>query len=290
MAADKLEISQPALSAQLKKLEEQLGEMLFDRSKHPLELTEAGEIYLAYAQRQQNLDREFCQHMADLGNMNRGHLVIGGAAAFNISYLPKAVADFSARYPGVEIEIVDGNIPDITSRAIDGQVDIFISPPGHRDDRIRYDKLLEEKIFICVPTQWNINDELKPWRLMVGMESCPQVDFGVFKNCPFILLKEEQHMGYVMSKLFERYGYTPEKYMRVEQTMTSFGLTLAGAGISLMTESTIRNSVFKEIPALYIADQQICRREMYIAYPKQKYLSKAAKTFMEVLKGAFANS
>lgn len=292
-AADKLEISQPALSAQLKKLEEQLGTVLFDRSKHPLELTEAGEIYLMYARRQQNLNREFHQHMSDFEDMTRGHLAIGGAGAFNISYFPKAVAAFSSRYPGIEIEIVDGNIPDIATKAVDGQIDLFISPPWHQDDRVQYEKLLEESIFICVPPGWSINDELKAWRLpedMENPESFPQVDFTVFRECPFVILKEDQHIGHIMAALFRKYGFEPQKHIRVEQTMTSYGLTLAGAGISLMTESTIRNSGFKEIPALYMADTQICRREIYIAYPKQKYLSKAAKTFMGVLKDTFANS
>ena len=58
-AADRLKISQPALSSHLKKLEEALDVIIFDRSKQPLEITDAGRVYLQYAARYQALDREF---------------------------------------------------------------------------------------------------------------------------------------------------------------------------------------------------------------------------------------
>lgn len=291
-AAEKMGISQPALSAQLRKIEDQLGIVLFDRTKHPLEVTEAGEVYLTYAQRHQVLNREFSQHMADLENLTRGHLTIGGAGSFNISYLPAAVAQFSKRYPGVEIEIIDGNIPDITAKAIDGEMDLFIAPPWKRDDRLQYEALLKEKIFLCVPPEWQINEELRAWRIPTeavlqsadDQKKFPQVDFTAFREHPFILLKEDQHIGQIMAQLFAKYGFRPEKCTLAEQTMTSYSLTLAGVGISLMTESTIRSSNFREFPAFYMPDADICKREMYAVYSGQKYLSRAAGEFIRILK------
>lgn len=295
-AAEKLGISQPALSAQLRKIEAQLGIVLFDRTKHPLEITEAGAVYLEYAQRHQLLNREFSQHMADLENLTRGRLSIGGAGSFNVSYLPSAVAEFSKRYPGVEIEIIDGNIPDIMSKAIDGEMDLFIAPPRKQDDRLQYEALLKEKILLCVPPEWQINETLQAWRIPTevvlqrgsggadGEAAFPQADFRAFKDCPFILLKEDQHIGQIMAQLFAKYGFRPKKSTLAEQTMTSYSLTLAGVGVSLMTESTIRSSNFKEFPAFYMVDEEICKREMYAVYSRQKYLSRAAGEFIRILK------
>ena len=78
-AAEKIGISQPALSAFLKKLEEQLGVILFDRTKQPLTLTEAGRIYLEYAVKYEALQHEFNQHINDIEGLQRGKLIIAGA-------------------------------------------------------------------------------------------------------------------------------------------------------------------------------------------------------------------
>lgn len=292
-AAEQLRISQPALSSHLKKLENMLGTVLFDRTKQPLEITEAGRVYLDYAVKHQALSREFMQQMADIEDLKAGKLTIGGAASFNISYLPKTVAEFAQRYTGIDIDIVDGNIPEITNKALNGQLDIFIAPTIDLDDRLHYDELLQEKIFLCVPPEWKINEELTPYevtmkQILSGKYEADKddrlVDFSVFKDCPFILLKKDQHIGHTMSRLFEKYGFKPKRYVTAEQTMTSYGLTLAGVGISLMTESTIKNSNFRVCPKFYMADPIICSRKIYAVYSKQKYLSKAARIFITILK------
>lgn len=292
-AAEQLKISQPALSSHLKKLETTLGTVLFDRTKQPLETTEAGKVYLDYARKYQALNREFHQQIADIEDLKAGKITIGGAASFNVSYLPKTVSEFTQRYSGIDIEIVDGNIPEIMTKALNGQIDIFIAPTIDLDDRLQYEELLQEKIFICVPPQWKINEKLSKYEIKLkevasgkyGKEGEPEpVDFAEFKDCPFILLKKDQHLGHTMSLLFDKYGFEPKKFVSAEQTMTSYGLTIAGVGISLMTESTIKNSNFKENPKLYMADPRICSRKIYAVYSKQKYLSKAARIFMMILK------
>ena len=292
-AAEQLKISQPALSSHLKKLENLLGTVLFDRTKQPLEITEAGKVFLDYTMKYQALNREFLQQIADIEDLKAGKITIGGAASFNISYLPKTVAEFTQRYSGIDIEIIDGNIPEITNKALNGQVDIFIAPTIDLDDRLRYEELLQEKIFLCVPSQWKLNSQLSEFEISlkdiingdynkhIGGKV---VDFTAFRDCPFILLKKDQHIGHTMNRLFERYGFEPKKAVTAEQTMTSYGLTLAGVGISLMTESTIKNSNFKVMPKFYLADPIICSRKIYAVYSKQKYLSKAARIFITILK------
>ncbi len=79
LAAEKLGISQPALSSFLKKKESEIGAVLFDRSKQPLELTEAGSVYMDYLDRMSILKNEMSQNIADIEGMKTGHLTIGGA-------------------------------------------------------------------------------------------------------------------------------------------------------------------------------------------------------------------
>ena len=70
--------------------------------------------------------------------------------------------------------------------------------------------------------------------------------------------------------------------------VTSLALTMAGVGVSLITESSIRTSGLARLPKLYLADEKLCTRTMYVAYPRNKYISKAASEFIRTLKAANA--
>lgn len=283
IAADNLGISQPALSAYLKKLEEQVGTILFDRSKKPLTLTESGKVYLQYADKVDALNKEFLQQISDLQDLKSGNLTIGGASFFNVAYVPDAVAEFISRYPGVDVEIIDGKIPEISMEALNGKIDVFITPTAEDKERFSYEKLLDEKIFICVPEQWEVNRNLGK-EIRDGYPVLSRQDFEKLKDSIFILLHEDQHIGQKMNAIFGRYEFRPQHSIVAEQTMTSLALTRAGVGVSLVTESTIANSNMREYPRLYLADEDICSREMFAAYPKNKHLSRATSEFIRILK------
>ena len=298
-AAEKLDMSQPALSARLRKTEEQLGTAIFDRSKKPLELTEAGRVYLDYADRFAALERELHQQITDIEEMRKGSLTIGGASFFNVSYYPKAVGAFLKKHPGIDMEIVDGKIPEISVKAYNGSVDLFIAHPMEFDERFCYEKLFNEKIFLCVPGDWEINDELKDFEVrpetIMGRDGSdrgdmPVMDFSVLSGLPFVMLNEDQHIGTVMNGLFEKYGFEPVRCVTAEQTMTSYALTLAGVGISLITESCIRNSGFHDSPKFYLTEPELCSRDIYAVYPKNRYMSRAAREFISILKDTLSGS
>ena len=96
-AAESLGISQPALSSHLKKVESEIGTVLFDRSRQPLELTEAGRAYLEYLDRALSLEKEMEQTISDIEGLETGSITVGGAAFFNVAYLPKAVGIFARK-------------------------------------------------------------------------------------------------------------------------------------------------------------------------------------------------
>ncbi|MCQ2547133.1 MAG: LysR family transcriptional regulator [Clostridia bacterium] len=287
IAAELLGISQPALSAYLKKTESELGTVLFDRSRQPLELTETGQAYMAYLEKEAALQKELEQNLADIDELNTGRITVGGAGFFNIAYLPGTVAAFAAEYPGVEIEIVDGKVPELVTMAQKGMLDLFITPVADEPDRFVYEELLEEQIYLAVPADWEINEKLAGKAFDGEDREQPvltEEEFGCLCENTFIVLKSDQDIGRKIEALFDRYQCQPARRIIAEQTMTTLALTQSGVGISLITESSIRNSGLKKKPALYRADEEICSRKMYIAYPRNKYLSRASMEFMRALK------
>lgn len=283
IAADELGISQPALSAFLKRLESQVGTALVDRSTNPLTITDAGNSYLNYLEKINSLNRELSQELGDIDGLKKGNVKIGGAVFFNVTYLPAAVAEFNKLYPGIEIEIIDGKIPEITEEAIAGRIDVFTTPNKSDENIFTYEELLSEKIFFCVPAEWSINDKL-PAPGKEGYAILSDADFELLKDCPFIRLHQDQDIGKRMTAVFDKHGFNPANTITAGQTLTSLGLTLAGAGISMITESTLSEYNIAVKPRIYFIDPEICSRKIYIAKPKHKYTSRATLEFIEVLK------
>ena len=298
VAADQLGISQPALSSYLKKVEGELGVVLFDRSRQPIELTEAGRVYLDYLDEVVVRQKELMKNLSDINDLKTGSLTVGGASFFNVAYLPKAIAAFASENPGIDIEIVDDRVPRLEAMAQKGLLDLFITPINDEPERFVYEELLEENIFLAVPADWEINSRLQD--KAVSIEELPESEaaakshrkaapltreeFACLCRETFVVLKPDQDIGRKMQALLNSCGCTPERVITAEQTMTTLALTLRGVGVSLITESSIRNCGFAGLPKLYMANPDICRRKMYIAYPRNKYLSKAARRFAEVLK------
>ena len=298
VAADQLGISQPALSSYLKKVEGELGVVLFDRSRQPLELTEAGRVYLDYLDEVVIRQKELMKSLSDINDLKTGSLTVGGASFFNVAYLPKAIAAFASENPGIDIEIVDDRVPRLEAMAQKGLLDLFITPINDEPERFVYEELLEEDVFLAVPEAWEVNRQLEG--KAISIEELPESEaaakshrkakpltreeFACLCRETFVVLKPDQDIGRKMQALFASYGCRPDRVITAGQTMTSLALTQSGVGVSLITESSLRNCHLQRPPALYLADSDICRRRMFIAYPRNKYLSQASRELIRILR------
>ena len=299
--AETLGISQPALSASLKKKEKELGGIIFDRTKQPLELTEVGKAYLDYVGKQEQLKTELEQRISDISGLKSGHLTIGGATAFNIAYLPKAVGQFKSMYPNIEIRILDRSVPELVNEALKSGLDVFLTPRADDRDRFNYEILLEERLMLCVPNAIAEEVGLKPSSASKSNDAKSSTansggsksstaklsakDFSNLCEYPFVVLRNEQDIGIKMRELCRRYNCEPKNVIMAEQTMTSLALSMSGVGISLVSEGSIKSlGIGDDVVSFYHLDEKICNRKLYTAWPKFKYLSKTTEEFIRVLK------
>lgn len=288
-AAEELGVTQPALSARIKKLESQLGAAVFDRSTTPLSVTEVGRAYLACQDSIEALNRELSRKIAQLQNLEAGRLVIGGASFFNITYLPQAVARFCELYPGIEVKIVDDTVPNLTEAALRGEIDLFITPFSSSNSGLSYQEFLDERIFLCLPPQAP-QLQLLPAPGPRGYAEIGAEEFAVLKDCSFITLALSQQIGRKMAELFKAYGFSPARVIQVDQTLTSLALTIAGAGASLITETSLSNSNLGLKPAMFLPKGDICRRSLYVAHPRSDEPSRAVEEFTRILREVNAPS
>lgn len=314
-AAKILGISQPALSNYLKQLETREKAVLFDRSSVPIVLTKAGEIYYKYLKQNEALKNNYINEMKDLSHVGTGTVVIGGASSTTACYLSRVTSEFLEKYPDSNVKILDGLVADIEKQALNGEVDFFISPGRLGSLEFDYIKLLEERIFVCIPTQKikklldNANTKYNdpemsrefteqlvnrriPIEDFVGGTSYGKkykpIDGKIIADECFVLLEDGTNIRSISNAIFERWGIVPKNPVEVSQMLTGFNLCTSGAGITFLPESILRYGNFNKYPAIYALDESVSRRSMFACCKKGRYLSNASLEFIEMLKKALS--
>src|SRR5438445_10376394 len=125
-AGQKLFRSQPAVSAQIRQLEQEYGEKLLDRAGKAVRLTPAGEVLFEYAGRLLTLRNESLRAVADQASTPRGSLAIGANEATCLYVLPDVFAKYSHLYPGVQISIYRNFSYKIIEKLENGSIDVGI--------------------------------------------------------------------------------------------------------------------------------------------------------------------
>ena len=151
-AADKLFLSQPAISLQIKALEDELGKALFDRKRREIRLTEAGEVLFKYVQQIFDGLEDARNEIAALDKEVSGRLVVGTSDTNCTYILPDALEEFRRCYPGVDLDIRNRISPEIANLVATDEVDIGLVtlPVRHRD--VQEHTLLERQdVLICRP-------------------------------------------------------------------------------------------------------------------------------------------
>ena len=125
-AADLCHVSQPSLSQQIKKLEDELGERLFDRMKRAAKLTSHGETFLRRAVRILEEVDAAKREATDAQDLLRGTLTIGVLPTIAPYLLPKVMAQFTGKYPGVEIVVQEDTTARLLKLALDYEIDFAL--------------------------------------------------------------------------------------------------------------------------------------------------------------------
>lgn len=292
-AAEQLGITQPALSFRIKKMEEKLGAKIFERTSDK-SLTKEGEILVEYLKKRKLLDAELQNRLDDLHRNLCGSLVIGSTHGFALGYLPYCVQKYAARFPNVNIQLIEGTMPEIEQKAREGEIDIFIT--GVEFESVEFEKefLFREDIFLCVPPHFRHDSRFKDKIITKDMlqmcdigetKSLPQIDLALLSGETFILLPEDFNVGRVAGSILGTFTEKGKLHTMVTNQMTTgVALSQRGLGISFVTEDYVRYVDYAEFPALLKVNAGCSYRNVYVAYAKRRYLSKAAHALLDIIK------
>src|SRR5581483_5531166 len=149
-AADKLNVTQPTLSHQIKQLEQLIGTTLFERSARDVELTAAGRLFRPYCERILKEIESSALALSELEGLMRGTLHMGVFHSFSNSLLPPVLADFTQRYPGVHV--VARLVPrlDMERDLLSGALDFAVAYSSEDTEHIVNEHLFDEELVLVV--------------------------------------------------------------------------------------------------------------------------------------------
>jgi LysR family transcriptional regulator, transcriptional activator of the cysJI operon len=150
-AAERLFLTQPAVTMQIKNLEVDLGLRLFDRTGQRIVLTPAGAILKDYARRICLLCTDAERDLAALKGETRGRLALGASTTIAQYLLPRLAAEFLAAFPAIQLSIISGNTSDIVAALAEGRIALgLIEGPCGRND-VKCEEFVEDEIVLVVP-------------------------------------------------------------------------------------------------------------------------------------------
>jgi DNA-binding transcriptional LysR family regulator len=170
-AAERLFLTQPAVTLQIKALEQDLGVRLFDRAAGRISLTIQGSMLLSYANKIAALAAEAEQELGCKDGKVSGQLSLGVSTTIAQYVLPRLLGAFLADYPAVDFSLHSGNTSDIVQLLLDGKVAIGLIEGPTRARGIRSESFMEDELVLIAPPQFELDhmsgDQLVASRLLM---------------------------------------------------------------------------------------------------------------------------
>jgi len=151
-AAEHCHVSQPSLSQQIQKLEDELGERLFDRLKTSVKLTPHGELFLRRAHRILDEAEAARREASDAKHLLRGTVTLGVLPTIAPYLLPAVLAGFTAKYPGVDLVVVEDTTARLLQSCLACEIDWVLASHPIADDRLEIRELFTEELLLALPS------------------------------------------------------------------------------------------------------------------------------------------
>jgi len=274
-AAAKCFVSQPSLSAQIIKLEEELGAKLFDRLGRRVEATAAGERFARRARailmEADNAKRE----VADTEGEVTGDIAIGVTPSVAPFFLPPIISSCREKYPNLNIRVEENLRRYLLDALVEGEVEIAISSYGGARAHIAAEPLLQESLFLAVRDDHPLAKVRK-------------ISIRDFQNEPLIVLGESGSLSEKVYEFFGRNAVEPNVVAVCSQIRTAKELVQSGLGVAVLPamareRSSLRSVVFKSL----VSDRM--SRLVFALTHERRFLGPNGRAVLEELR-SYADS
>lgn len=279
-AAETLYISQPALSQQIKKLEDHVGAKLFDRSKHSAELSQAGILFLQEGRRIVQIYNQVVQRISQLEHPTEEVIRFGISPFYSRYYLPALLPPLINAHPTLRYEVTENYSFVIEKALIEGKLDFCMVPLLPKNPMLVYEPIYRETILLAVPKDSPVN------QFAYSVNGIDYIDLKDVRQEPFIALKPIQKISEYSLHLCEQAGFSPTIICETMNWDTLNKLVSTGLGVGFVPDLLI-DQLEEDIRPRYYHLLPDAQRIYTIAYRQGDTLSSSALVMVEVFRQAF---
>lgn len=269
-AAEVLFMTQPAVTFQIKQLEEHFNTRLFDRGHGRIALTPAGEMVLQYAEKILNLSSEMDVRMGEMTGEIGGSLLVGGSTTIAEFMLPRILGEFKSQHPHVRPRLVVANSETIETRVAEHTLDIgFIESPSHQPNLQTEICCDDELMVICSPK--------------FPLAKLKEITPPQLADHSFVSREPGSGTREFTDSYLRKAGVQPEDLnlvMEMGSPVALNGVVETGLGFAIASRASVAKAQrLGDLVAIPLKPRLI--RTLSMVYPKEKFRSKLVTTFVE---------
>lgn len=279
-AAERLCIAQPSLSQQIAKLEADLGMRLFHRGPKGVTLTADGRQFINRAQQILLLHHDFLQEMRERTQGMGDRLSIGTTAITGGHLLPRMLSLFHCAYPSVQPRLVEESTEVLTDLLLAGEIELAILPLPVDHPSLETTHILTEPLFLAFPPTE------QPWmtqairRVIRDGEGTQAITMAAVSAAPFVVLKRGFGFRRTLFALCANDGFQPQVSHETSSIDTAQAMVTYGLGVTVVPEMVVLRHQHPR--PIYVAMESQPTRSLVFAYPRDRYVSLAARAFIEI--------
>ena len=229
-AAKASHVSQPSLSSQLAKLEDELGGPLFERSRKGARLTDRGERFRPRATEALRQLEQGRQELEDLSGLKGGKVSLGCLPTTGAFVLPPLLAAFRKAYPKVQVSLREDSSPGLRQALLDGDVDLAILDEAGLGAGLESARLMQEPLLLALPPRHRF-------------AKSKRISFAKLKDEPWVLMKSGHGFRAIVDKIFAGAQVVPAVVFESDEIATVQALVASGLGLSLVPQMVRRDGV-----------------------------------------------
>jgi DNA-binding transcriptional LysR family regulator len=267
-AAEKRFRTQPAISSQIRSLEEEIGAKLLDRSGGKVSLTASGKLFLKFAEETLDARKAATVAIAETERVPRGEIVVGANEGTCLHILPEVFAHFKKQYPDVSVSIRRADYAKVLESVIDNSVDFGVVSMPVTDNRLTA-VLIHKDDLVLIAT---------PKHPLAKLKSASAADIAQYP----LVMPKVGHTRDALDDLFHQRKLKPRYAMELDSSELLKRFVAADVGVGFISRSNVQEDVKANVLATVpLADAQI-RRDLALVFRKDKALSRAALAFIDI--------
>ncbi|SCY60678.1 DNA-binding transcriptional regulator, LysR family [Lysinibacillus sp. TC-37] len=270
-AAEKLGISQPTLSQQIRVLEDELGMPLFDRIGKKIVVTEAGSLLFSYATEMLTTLQNVKDAINDLQELQRGQISVGIMPSDLDYRITQLVIDFHQKFPKVKLMILASI--DIMRQVLENEVDIGIGTNVEPDDRLVIIPLRREEYVLTVSQEHPLANQTA-------------ITIAELKGLPMVMYPEGFFGREIVEEAVKKHGFQLHSILETSSVTSIMNLVRANIGATVQPYHLIQQINDPTLCSIRISDGAPSR-SLSIIYRVDRYVSQATTAFIKQIKEYF---